>query len=186
MNHIFILSGPGGCGKDSIIKALVTDTSLNLVRGVSATSRPKRVGEEEGVNRYFLTKDEFKKAIDDKNILEYEIMESNGEYYGTPKKETAELLTKHNIIFDKMAYGATVLKEHFKENATTIFIDATDAELKRRLSDSSRAGESEIIEKRLAQGQKEREYKPHFEYCLQNHDGELKKVVSQIKQIILK
>ena len=64
MNHIFILSGPGGCGKDSIIKALVTDTSLNLVRGVSATSRPKRVGEEEGVNRYFLTKDEFKKAID--------------------------------------------------------------------------------------------------------------------------
>jgi guanylate kinase len=185
MNHVYILSGPGGCGKDSIIKALVADQSLNLVRGVSATSRPKRIGEIEGVNRYFYSKDKFKKAISDGNILEYEIMDSNGEFYGTPKQETNDLLDNHNIIFDKMAFGAMVLKDYFKENATTIFIDATDAELKRRLSEASRVGESDNVQRRLEQGEKEREYKPRFDHRLENHDGELNSVVDQIKQIII-
>lgn len=184
MNKIFIISGPGGCGKDSIIELLTKEKDLNLVRGVSATTRQMREGDVNGVTRYFYSKMEFEQAIKHNKIIEYEIMDSNKEYYGTPKEETERLLQKHNIIFDKMAYGAMVLKNYWGKRATTIFIDADDDELRTRLSQATRAGEKDNIERRMEQATSEREYKVKYDYSFENHDGKLEETVDKIRTII--
>lgn len=184
MNKIFIISGPGGCGKDSIIELLTKEKDLNLVRGVSATTRQMREGDVNGVTRYFYTKNEFEQAINHNKIIEYEIMNSNKEYYGTPKEETEKILLEHNIIFDKMASGAMVLKKYWGKRATTIFIDANDEELRRRLSQATRASEQDNIEKRMKQAVKERQYKSKYDYSFENHDGKLVETVDKIRSII--
>jgi guanylate kinase len=184
MHKIFIISGPGGCGKDSIIKLLIQDKELNLVRGVSATSRKMREGDVNGITRYFYSKEEFEQAIKDDKIIEYEIMDSNKEYYGTPKEETEKILLEHNIIFDKMAYGAMVLKKYWGKRATTIFIDADNDELRTRLSQAARAGEKDNIERRMEQATSERQYKAKYDYSFENHDGKLEETVDKIRTII--
>src|SRR5665648_817980 len=94
---LFIVSGPSGAGKGSICQKLAKELDVEL--SVSMTTRSPRPGEIEGVNYYFVTRDEFKESIEKGDLLEY--AEVYGNFYGTPKQK----------VLDKLANGKDVVLE---------------------------------------------------------------------------
>jgi len=184
MNHLFILSGPGGAGKDAIINKLLEDKSLNVTRLVNYTSREMRVGESNGELYHFLTKSEFEHRINNNMMLEYELMESNHQFYGTDKNGLIKQLDETNLITNKMVGGALKLKEILGEQVVLIFIDADDDELMRRLLENDRHLEHAIADRRMEQARHEREYKDRYQHIIENHDGQLDQTVLKVKSII--
>ncbi len=184
MNALIIISGPGGSGKDAVIKRLLEDDSLHLKDVASFTSRKPRIGEVNGVNLYFLTREQFEREIERGQMLEYELMETSNQYYGTHKKEMLEALSESDAICRKMPWGALELKKYFGDQALTVFIDATDQELEQRLLESHRSLEHDQVARRLKQAQHEREYKDKFDLVVQNPDDELDQTVAKVKAAI--
>ncbi len=88
---LIVLSGPSGSGKDSICERL-KEYNDNFWVSISCTTRKPRKGEEEGIDYFFKTKDEFKRLIKENKLLEY--AEYNGEYYGTPKEKIHDYLNR--------------------------------------------------------------------------------------------
>lgn len=116
---LIVISGPSGSGKDSICERL-KEYNDNFWVSISCTTRKPRQGEEEGVNYYFKTKEEFEKLIEEDELLEYAIY--NEEYYGTPKKVINEYLNKGiDVILIIEVQGALKIKYKIPE-ATFIFI----------------------------------------------------------------
>ncbi len=184
MHKLVIISGPGGSGKDTIIRELIKDPNLNLKRLVNHTSRPPRVGEIDGVNRHFLSKEQFEQEIQKGEMLEYEVMQANSQYYGTHKSTLMRDLETTNVICDKMPVGALELKQHFGDRAITIFVDVDDTELKSRLQEGSRIVEQSQIAARLDQATKERTYKDQYDFVITNQTGHLQEVVAQVASFI--
>lgn len=184
MHKLFIISGPGGVGKDAIMAELIKDNSLNISRLVNCTSRNMRAGEIDGEKYRFLTRDEFEKEINHGHMLEYEVMESNNHYYGTHKQTLLDALEKSNVISDKLVKGALELKGCLKEQAVLIFIDADDEELERRLLESNRHLEHANANRRLEQGREERLHKQEYDYNFENHDGKLSETTENIRKTI--
>ncbi len=185
MHYLFIVSGPGGVGKDTIINRLIKDHNLKLQKIISHTSRAPRQNDVDGRDYYFLTKPQFEHEIEHDQMLEYEVMEANNHYYGTQKQSTYDALKGNNIICNKMPAGALALKKHFGSQAVTIFLDADNQELEHRLLENNRSMEHTLMHRRLKQAEHERELKDRFDYCVINHDGQLDQAVSEIKQIIV-
>ena len=123
---IYIITGPSGVGKNTIIEAMSTD--LDFYISVSHTTRPQRESEIDGEDYYFITDKEFKSLVDDNLMIEYE--QYGGFYYGTSKKE---VLKESNIILlDLEVNGATKLLSQ-NSDYIGIFIDIDDEELISRL-----------------------------------------------------
>jgi len=184
MNKLFIVSGPGGVGKDAIMAELIKDKTLNIARLVNCTSRNMRAGEIDGEKYRFLTRDEFEKEIGHGHMLEYEVMESNNHYYGTHKQTLLDALEQSNVISDKLIKGALELKDSLKDQAALIFIDASDEELERRLLESNRHLEHANANRRLEQGREERKSKHLYNFQVENHDGELENTIKKIRNYI--
>ncbi len=185
MKHsLIIISGPGGSGKDTLIAELLKNPDLHLQKLVNHTSRPKRIGEEEGRDYHFVTTAEFENRIARGQMLEYEVMAANGHYYGTDKTGVEKALEISNVICKKMPHGSLLLKQHFLNRAVTIFLDASNEELEHRLLDVSRTGEHELIAKRLQQADNERSLKSQFDHIITNHDGDLAHVIDEATKII--
>ncbi len=107
---IIIISAPSGCGKSTIINALLKRGEIDMQFSVSATNRPPREGETHGVNYYFLTDDDFKKAISQGDFVEYEEVYP-GRYYGTLKSEIARIVDGgHNVVLDIDVKGGVNVK----------------------------------------------------------------------------
>lgn len=116
---LIVISGPSGSGKDSICERL-KEYNNNFWVSISCTTRKPRKGEEEAINYYFKTKDEFQKLIEEDELLEYACY--NDEYYGTPKKVINEYLNKGiDVILIIEVQGALKVKHKIPE-ATFIFI----------------------------------------------------------------
>ena len=118
-SKLFVVAGPSGVGKGTIIKELIKENE-NLKYSVSSTTRKPRPGEIDGVNYNFLSQDEFKKAIDDGEFLEWAVY--NGNYYGTSKLAVNEALKNDkSIILEIEIQGAIQIMEKCPE-AVFIFI----------------------------------------------------------------
>lgn len=116
---LIVLSGPSGSGKDSICERL-KEYNDNFWVSVSYTTRKPRKGEEDGINYYFKTKDEFEKLIEEDEFLEY--AKYNDDYYGTPKSKINDYLNKGiDVILVIEVQGALKIK-HIMPEATFIFI----------------------------------------------------------------
>ena len=110
---LLVISGPSGAGKGTICKALV-EKHKELYVSVSATTRQPRVGEIDGVNYHFTTKEQFIERIEQNDFLEY--AEVYGNYYGTPKSKVEEMLSKGiDVILEIDIQGALKVKENFEE-----------------------------------------------------------------------
>lgn len=117
---LIVFSAPSGTGKSTIAK-IVLERLPNLLFSVSATTRPKREGEREGLSYYFLTKDEFERVITHGGFIEYEFFFGN--YYGTLLDKTSQLLDSGiNILLDLDVKGALNLKKLFPDNSLLLFI----------------------------------------------------------------
>ena len=170
---IYIITGPSGVGKNTIIEAMSTD--LDFYFSVSHTTRPQREREVDGKDYHFVTEEEFKSLVDENLMIEYE--QYGGFYYGTSKKE---ILKESNIILlDLEVNGATKLLSE-NDDFIGIFIDIDDNELVKRLK--NRGHDENFINKRMQLASTQREKKSHYQYHVDNVD--IKSSVNQILDII--
>ena len=170
---IYIITGPSGVGKNTIIEAMSTD--LDFYFSVSHTTRPQRESEVDGKDYHFITEEEFKTLVDENLMIEYE--QYGGFYYGTSKKE---ILKESNIILlDLEVNGATKLLSE-NDDFIGIFIDIDDNELVKRLK--NRGHDENFIDKRMQLASIQREKKSHYQYHVDNVD--IKSSVNQILDII--
>lgn len=169
MGKLIIISAPSGTGKSTIIAALMRQApELQLTFSISATSRPPRVGEQDGLNYYFLSPEEFRTGIENNLFLEWEEVYKD-KYYGTLRSEVERICSEgRNVIFDIDCVGALNIKRAYGSEALTIFITPPSlTELKYRLK--GRATDSEeVIAERLAKAQHEMSYAPQFDRVLVN------------------
>lgn len=166
--QILIISGPSGSGKSTLLSRLLKEEN-DLYFSISSTTRAPRQGETEGVNYYFINKDEFKKGIDADEFLEWACV--HGNYYGTSLKPVLKALEEGKIaIFDIDVQGFNIAKSKFAENITSVFITtASKNELKSRLQNRG-TDSAQTIEKRLINAVGEMEYILEYDYFLINDD----------------
>jgi guanylate kinase len=166
---LIIVSAPSGAGKTTIVKHLLA-SGLNLGFSVSACSRPMRKGETNGKDYFFLTETEFKKRIDNGNLLEWQEVYP-GNFYGTLRSEVDRLLQAgQSVIFDVDVIGGLNIKKIYEKQALAIFVMPPSFEvLKKRLIARSSDNE-QSLEKRLNKASLELTFAPRFDYTLMNDD----------------
>jgi len=165
-----IFSAPSGSGKSTIVQWLLTHPELKMVFSISATSRAPRGTEQNGVEYFFLTADEFRARIANGDFLEYEEVYP-GCFYGTLKEQVEKRLDDGmNVVFDVDVAGGCNIKEYYGEQALSMFIQPPSVEeLERRLrlrgTDSD-----EMIAKRVAKAGYELTFAPRFDVIIVNDD----------------
>ena len=174
-----IVSGPSGVGKGTICERLIKE--LNAWYSVSMTTRGIRDGEVDGVNYYYISKEEFKKRIDEGKLLEYNIYNDN--YYGTPKDKVIEKLEEGIDVFLEIdVNGAKNIKNKF-DDALLIYIAPPSIEdLKIRLINRG-TEDIETIEKRIKIASDELKQIDFYDYVVINDD--LEEAILKTKNIIL-
>lgn len=176
---LFILSGPSGVGKGTVRERLFKK-EVNLKYSVSATTRKKRPGEQDGEDYFFKTKEQFLKMIEQNDFLEYANYVDN--YYGTPRNYVEEEIAKGNDVFLEIeVQGALQVKRNFPEGVFVFLFPPSLDELKDRIM--SRGTESqELIVNRLKEAKKEIDMMSEYDYVVVNDDVD--KAVSKIQAII--
>lgn len=170
---LLIFSAPSGSGKSTIVSYLMNEhPELNLAFSISATTRPPRGTEKNGVEYLFLTENEFREKIANDEFLEYEEVYP-GRFYGTLKAQVERQLENgENVIFDVDVKGGCNIKKHYGQRALSIFIQPPSvAELRRRLE--KRATDApEVIEQRVAKASYELTFADKFDKVIVNDDLE--------------
>jgi len=166
---LIVFSSPSGAGKTTIVQHLLK-SHPDFAFSISACTRPKRNGEADGKDYYFLSAEEFKKAIENEQFLEWEQV-YKGNYYGTLKSELERIWKEgKQTIFDVDVKGALNIKKVYGERALTIFIKAPSLQvLEERLKKRSTEGTTEL-EERIKRAKMEMEYEPHFDKVVLNDD----------------
>ncbi|AQW85779.1 deoxyguanylate kinase / guanylate kinase [Campylobacter pinnipediorum subsp. caledonicus] len=168
--QILIVSGPSGSGKSTLLNRLFKEED-NLYFSISSTTRPRRNGEREGVDYYFIDEDEFKYGIDNDEFLEWACVHKN--YYGTSLKPVLKALNDGKIVvFDIDVQGFCIAREKLKNYITSVFVttknkDELEKRLQKRNTDSN-----ETIKNRLTNAAVEMEHISEYDYFLINDDIE--------------
>ena len=166
---VIIFSAPSGSGKSTVVNHLLGKCPI-LELSISATSRPPRGTEKDGVEYYFLTNEEFERRIANNEFVEYEQVYV-GRYYGTLKAELERIWAKgHIIAFDVDVKGGVNLKKYFGGQALSVFIQAPSVEVLRERLVKRGTDSAEDIEKRVAKAAEEMTYAPQFDRILINDD----------------
>ena len=178
---LFIISGPAGSGKGTVVKEIINNHK-DIALSVSATTRKPRLGEENGVHYYFISKEEFEGRIERGEILEYTTYCDN--YYGTPLKEVKRALNHgQDIILEIEVDGAMQVKKKVR-NSVAIMLTPPDGEtLERRLRNRGTETE-EVIKWRLARAKEEILLLPKYDYSVVNEDGKITECADLIYDII--
>ena len=165
---IIIISAPSGTGKSTIINALIERGEIDMQFSVSATNRSPRGEEIDGVNYYFLTDDDFKKAIEADAFVEYEAVYP-GRYYGTLKGEIERITEAgHNVVLDIDVKGGVNVKKLYGIRALSIFIEPPSVEALRQRLEGRATDSREAIEQRLAKAEYELSFAPEFDCVVVN------------------
>lgn len=129
---LIIISGTTCAGKGTVIKKLLSNHN-DIMLSTSYTSRPKREAEIDGVDYYFVSKEEFERKIENGDFLEYAQVQY-GAYYGTPKKEVLELLDSgKDVILEIDVQGAKQIKEIYPSTILIFIMAPSMREVKRRI-----------------------------------------------------
>lgn len=169
---ILLLSGPSGCGKSSLLKELYKVID-NYYFSISTTTRDPRVGEQDGVDYFFVTKEEFEQDIKDGNFLEY--AEVHGNYYGTSLKPIQKALSESKLVIfdiDVQGFEQVIANKQLKDVTTTVFITTPSLEVLEQRLTSRGTDRSDVIAKRVLNAQKEIKYIDQYDYFLVNDDFE--------------
>ncbi len=143
---LIIISGTTCAGKGTVIKKLL-EKNDNLTLSISYTSRPKRENEIEGVDYYFVTKEEFEEKIKNGDFLEYARVQY-GAYYGTPKKEVIDLLNSgKDCILEIDVQGVKQIKKLYPETILIFIMAPSMNEVKKRIKARGMENNEQIIER---------------------------------------
>ena len=160
MGKLIIFSAPSGSGKSTIINYLLTQ-NLNLAFSISATSRPPRGTERDGVEYFFLSPEEFRRRIAEGEFLEYEEV-YHDRFYGTLKAQVEkQLAAGQNVVFDVDVVGGCNIKKFYGDRALSVVGRGTDT--------------PEVIEDRVAKAAYEMSFAPKFDKIIVNDDLETAK-----------
>lgn len=182
---MIVLSSPSGAGKTTLTRKLLANDA-HMTMSVSATTRPPRPGEKEGVDYYFLSKPQFSKMVSEQEFLEHAKVFDN--YYGTPRAPVeAALSDGQDVIFDIDWQGAQQLAEAAADDLVKIFILPPNMlELEKRLK--TRAQDSDtVIAKRMSKSEAEISHWAEYDYVIVNENvetalDELRSIISAERQ----
>ena len=166
---LIIFSAPSGTGKSTIISWLMKEhPELNLAFSISCTSRAPRGTEQNGVEYFFLTPEEFRQRIDNDEFLEYEEVYEN-RFYGTLKSQVErQLEAGQNVVFDVDVKGGVNIKNFYGDKALSIFIQPPSIrELRRRLENRG-TDAPDVIDQRIARAEFELTFADKFDRVVIN------------------
>lgn len=179
---LLVISGPSGVGKDTIARQVIDRRPDTFHFVVTATTRPPRPGEVEGVDYIFLSNDEFAHMIEEDELLEYAVVYND--FKGIPKQQIRDaLVSGRDVIMRVDVQGAATIRK-LVPNAVTVFLmSESEAELERRLRErKSETGEG--LSLRIATARQEMKRTEEFDYFVVNAEGGQEQAVQQILSII--
>jgi len=178
--QLYIISAPSGAGKTSLVKALLEQDS-DLAVSVSHTTRPRRVGEVDGVNYHFITTQQFLDLLTQDAFLEH--AEVFGHYYGTSHLAVARQLERgQDVILEIDWQGARQVRRLIDDAVSIFILPPSRAELERRLTARGQDG-VEVISARMAKATAEMSHYPEFDYLLINDSFE--RALTELQAIVL-
>jgi len=166
---VFVITGPSGAGKGTLIKG-VLDRVAGVEVAVSATTRPQRPGERDGLEYWFLSDEEFSRRVADEEFLEW-VPYVSGRRYGTLRSEMDRIADDGKVCVLELELEGAIRVQDEVPGSVTIFIAADVPELERRLRERATESTGEIGERiLLARGQLEQAHR--FRYMVRNDDVE--------------
>lgn len=168
---ILIISGPSGCGKSTLLKEVYKDID-DYYFSISTTTRAPRVGETNGIDYFFVTKEEFETDIKNDDFLEYAKVHDN--YYGTSLKPINKALEEGKlVIFDIDVQGHEIVRKKLDSIVTSVFITTPSLEVLQDRLNNRNTDSIDIIEKRIKNAKGEVEYFQDYDYLIINENLEL-------------
>jgi guanylate kinase len=178
---LVVLSGPSGVGKDAVLARMKT-LGRPFHYAITATTRPKRAGEKNGVDYHFLSQKGFQQMIDKHQFLEWANVYGN--YYGVPKEEITSALSKGvDVIVKVDVQGAATIKKILPQAVFVFLMSPSMEELEKRLR-KRRSESSTDLALRLERAKGEIKSLPIFDYVITSRQNKLDEVVSQIDAIV--
>ncbi|MCI6161581.1 MAG: guanylate kinase [Prevotellaceae bacterium] len=180
---LVIFSAPSGSGKSTILNWLMQQhPELNLAFSISCTSRAPRGAEQNGVEYFFLSPEEFRQRIANGEFLEYEEVYED-RFYGTLKEQVEKQLEAgQNVIFDVDVKGGCNIKNHYGDRSLSLFIQPPSVEELRKRLNGRGTDAPEVIEERLARASYELSFAQEFDKVVVNDS--LEKAEEATYQII--
>lgn len=186
---LIIFCAPSGSGKSTLVQWLMTaHPELNLAFSISCTSRAPRGTEQNGVEYFFISADEFRQRIAAGDFLEYEEV-YEGRFYGTLKSQVdTQTLRGENVLFDVDVKGGCNIKEFYSQRALSIFVQPPSVEELRRRLVSRATDTPEAIAQRVEKAAYELTFAPRFDHIVINDDLETAKqeVYRLVSQFVAK
>lgn len=181
--RLIIFSAPSGTGKSTIINWLMQEHSeLMMSFSISCTSRAPRGTEQNGVEYFFLTPDEFRSRIEADEFLEYEEVYTD-RFYGTLKSQVEKQRNEgQNVVFDVDVKGGCNIKQHYGDEALSIFIMPPSVDELRRRLEARATDAPEVIDQRIARAEFEISFADKFDKVVVNDD--LEKAKEEVLAII--
>lgn len=168
---LIVLSGPSGVGKGTVRKAIFSQPYVDFQYSISATSRNARVGEVDGIDYFFKTREEFQEMINNEKLLEY--AEYVGNYYGTPVDYVRQTLDEGKDVFLEIeVQGARQVREKFPDGLFIFLAPPSLKELKDRISIRGTETE-ELIRNRMAAAREEIDMMHLYDYVVENDQVDL-------------
>ena len=179
---VVILSGASSVGKGAIRQKLLEDKDMNLFFSISETTRPKKEGEIDGKDYYFVTHKDFANSVKNRELLEY--TEFNGYYYGTPKAQVEFLTDKgKNVLIEVEAQGVGPLKLNIPDSVAFFVMPTSFEELEKQIHEIYKDDEADV-NRRLNKAKMDMEIAPLFRNIVYNDDVD--KAVADIKKVVMK
>lgn len=178
---LIVLSGPSGVGKDALLRKM-KEQKYPFHYVVTVTSRPRREGERDGVDYRFISQREFQQMIDNGELLEWANVYGN--YYGVPRKEISQALSKGKDVIVKVdVQGAATIKRILPQAVFIFLRPPSMEELERRLRQRHSESAKDLA-LRLRKAEEEMKSLPLFDHVLTSYQGKLDEAISQIQAIV--
>lgn len=181
---LLVLSGPTCAGKDAVMRRLLT-RNVNLIRLVTTNSRPKRAEEIEGVDYYFVSREEFERLISQGAFFEW--VEYRGEYRGGQAKHVAEAFSSgKDVIWRIETKGVKNIYQKVKEqfpNSVFVMLTAPISVLRHR-AEKRKTEDQEWTNWSMDMAKWEMDQKENFDFVVENKEGQLTKTVEEIETIM--
>ena len=177
---LLVISAPSGCGKDTVISSVLEKMENDAYLSVSMTTRGIRPGEQEGINYYYVTEEEFFRNVNEGNMLEYARYGSN--YYGTPVKPVKKLMSEGKVVILIIEVeGGGNVRKTFPEAVKVFIMPPSMQVLENRLRGRNTDSEQAILD-RLEIAKKEMERAVEYDYKVVN--DKLETAVTDVLAII--